>query len=338
MKEKKISIVLCTYNGAKFLKEQLDSIVAQSIQPYEVIAQDDGSSDETMDILQDYAKKYPYFKVCKNEKGHGINNNFFSAIHRATGDFIAISDQDDIWMTDKLKTMVQAIGDNLMCVARSIPFYNKKDKEVSIHFDKRKPNCNIIRMMYASMPGHCTLFRKELLDYLPKDLEARPIYTHTWYDVILGQTAAALDRIILVDKIVVKQRRYVEAASYSDYDKKRIRSTNNALSIVWYGIRHYRQIKPLIRKHFEVRGGFIECIHSDAPIYKDAVKLMRYESYNGLCNFIRLTGMYIKYRHVLFYTYEKDPIAFIRAILHPFMQIYNYRYLLKREVKDKGTN
>ena len=336
----KISVVLCTYNGAKFLKEQLDSIVAQSIQPYEVIAQDDGSTDETMDILQEYSKKYPFFKVYRNEKERGINNNFFSAIHRATGDFIAISDQDDIWMTDKLEIMTQAIGDKLMCVARSIPFYNQEDKEVSIHFDKRKPNCNIIRMMYATMPGHCTLFRKELLDYLPKDLETRSIYTHTWYDVIIGQTAAALDRIILIDKFVVKQRRYIGAASYSSYDKKRIRSANNALSIVWYGIRHYRQIKPLMRKHFEVRGGFIESLHPfDAPpIYKDAVKLMRYESQKGICNFLPLTGMYIKYRHDIFYTYEKDPTAFIRAILHPFMQIYNYRYLLEREAKDKGTN
>lgn len=325
---KKVSIVLCTYNGAKFLKEQLDSIVQQSLQPYEVIAQDDGSTDDTMSILQDYANKYPFIKVYKNEKERGINNNFFGAISRTTGDFIAISDQDDIWMSNKLEVMTQAIGDNLMCVARSIPFYNEEDKEVSIHFDKRKPNCNIVRMMYASMPGHCTLFRKELLHYLPNDLETLPIYTHTWYDVILGQTAAALDKIILIDKFVVKQRRYQEAASYSNYDKKRIRSTNNGLYMIWYGIKNYRHIKPFMAKHFAVRGGFLESINSKERIYQDAVKLMKYESRTGLCAFFGLIRMYVKYRHVIFYTYEKDPIAFIRAILHPFMQIYNYRYLI----------
>lgn len=330
MVEKKISVVLCTYNGAKFLKEQLDSIVAQSTQPYEVIAQDDGSNDETMIILQDYAKKHPYFKVYKNEKGHGINNNFFSAIYRATGNFIAISDQDDIWLPNKLEIMTDSIGNNLMCVGRSVPFYNEGDKKVSIHYDKRKPNCNIIRMLYASMPGHCTLFRKELLSYLPANLEASPIYAHTWYDVILGQTAAALDRIILIDKVVVKQRRYIGAASYSAYDKKRIRSANNALSIVLYGIRNYRKIKPLMRKHFAVRRSFIKSIDSKASIYSDAVNLLTYESQKGICNFLHLVEMYIKYRHVIFYTYEKDPVAFMRAILHPFMQIYNYRYLLSK--------
>lgn len=56
----KISIVICTYNGAKFLGEQLDSIVSQSLSPYEVIAQDDGSSDGTWNILLEYAERYPY--------------------------------------------------------------------------------------------------------------------------------------------------------------------------------------------------------------------------------------------------------------------------------------
>lgn len=327
----KVSIVLCTYNGAKFLREQLDSILQQTIQPYEVIAQDDGSQDGTMGILQNYAQKYPFLKVFKNPKGRGVNNNFFSAMQRATGDFIAISDQDDIWEANKIEIMLQAIRDNLMCVGRSIPFCNEEDKNISIHYDKRTPNCNIIRMLYASMPGHCTLFRKELLAYLPTDLESCPIYTHTWYDVILGQTAAALDRIVLVNKVIVRQRRYMGAASYAAYDKKRIRSTNNALSIVWYGIRNYRKIKPLMCKHFSVRGSFIKSIPSDKQIYKDAVKMIDLESRQGILPLLRLMRMYVKYRHVLFYTYEKDPVAFIRAVLHPFMQIYNYKYLLERE-------
>lgn len=331
----KISVVLCTYNGAKFLKEQLDSIVMQSLLPYEVIAQDDGSTDDTMLILQEYAKNYSYIKVFQNEEKHGINPNFFSAIRRASGEFIAISDQDDIWELNKLEIMSHAIGDKMMCVGRSVPFYNKGDKEVSIHYDKRKPNCNIVRMMYASMPGHCTLFRRELLLHVPSHLETRPIYTHTWYDVILGQTAAALGSIILIDKVVVRQRRYIGAASYIDYDKKRIRSANNGLYVVWYGLKNYCRIKPFMNLHFSIRGGFLESIKSELPIYKDAVKLMRYESKTGICAIFGLMRMYVKYRHVIFYTYEKDPVAFIRAILHPFMQVYNYRYLAEQNNQKK---
>lgn len=328
---KTVSVVMCTYNGGKYIREQLDSIVAQTYQPCEIIVQDDGSTDDTMDIVAEYAQRYPFIRITQNERGKGINNNFFSAIEKAKGEFVAISDQDDIWKLDKIEVMLDAIGDKLMCVGRSVPFYDEGDKRVNVHYDQRKPNCNIVRMMYASMPGHCTLFRKSLLQHLPSHLETRPIYTHTWYDVILGQTAAALDSIILLDRVITMQRRHVDAASYKDVDTKRLRGMGNGAYIVWWGIKHYHRVKPLMAKHFSIRGGFIESIQSDAPIYKDAVKLMRCESRTGLMAFLGLERWYVKYRHVLFYTYEKDPVALVRALLHPFMQVYNYRYLLNKK-------
>jgi len=328
---KTVSVVMCTYNGGKDIREQLDSIVAQTYQPCEIIIQDDGSTDDTMDIVAEYAQRYPIIRITQNERGKGINNNFFSAIEKVRGKFVAISDQDDIWKHDKIEVMLAAIDKKMMCVGRSVPFYDEGDKRVHVHYDQRKPNCNIVRMMYASMPGHCTLFRKELLQHLPSHLETRPIYTHTWYDVILGQTAAALDSIILLDRVITMQRRHVDAASYKDVDTKRLRSMGNGAYIVWWGIKHYRQVKPLMAKHFAVRGGFIESIQSDAPIYRDAVKLMKCESHTGLRAFLGLERWYVKYRHVLFYTYEKDPVALVRALLHPFMQVYNYRYLLNKK-------
>lgn len=329
--DKTVSVVMCTYNGGKYIREQLVSIVAQTYQPCEIIIQDDGSTDDTMDIVAEYTQRYPLIRITKNERGKGINNNFFSAIEKAKGEFVAISDQDDIWKLDKIEVMLDAIGDKMMCVGRSVPFYDEGDKRVNVHYDQRKPNCNIVRMMYASMPGHCMLFRKSLLQHLPSHLETRPIYTHTWYDVILGQTAAALDSIVLLDRVITMQRRHVDAASYKDVDTKRLRGMGNGAYIVWWGIRNYRRVKPLMAKHFAVRGGFIESIQSDAPIYRDAVKLMRCESRMGLMAFLGLERWYVKYRHVLFYTYEKDPVALVRALLHPFMQVYNYRYLLNKK-------
>lgn len=332
--EKKVSVVMCTYNGGKYIREQLDSIVNQTCTPFELIVQDDGSTDDTLDIVREYVGKYPYVRITENELGKGINNNFFSAISKATGDFIAISDQDDVWELDKIEVMLNAIGENLMCVGRSVPFYDDDNHErITIHYDTRKPNCNLVRMMYASMPGHCTLFKKNLLDHLPSQLSTRPIYTHTWYDVILGTVAAALDSIVLIDKVIAKQRRHLDAASYKDVDTKRIRSVNNGAYIVWYGIKNYAKVKPYMIKHFSVRGKFLESIDSDAAIYKDAVRLMKCERTPGLRGLLGLVRWYVKYRHVLFYTYEKDPVAFIRAILNPFMMVYNYRYLVKNQTQ-----
>lgn len=328
---KKISVVMCTYNGEEYLPEQLDSILGQTLPPYEIIVQDDGSTDGTLALLHAYAERHACIKVYSNEGPKGINSNFFSAMSRATGDFIAISDQDDVWLPEKLEVLSEGIGEKLMCVGRSQPFVDSDDKgHVTIHVDPRKPNCNVVRLCYASMPGHCMLFRRELLEHLPSHLETRPVFTHTWYDVILGTVAAALDSIVLVDRFVVHWRRHVSAASYANYDTKRIRSANNALSMVWFGIRRYGLIKPLMAKHFSVRCGFLESIQSDAPIYRDVVKLLHYEGRTDLFGLFGLWRMYVKYRHVLFYTYEKDPVALVRALLHPFMQVYNYRYLYER--------
>lgn len=91
-----VSIVLCTYNGEKYVREQIDSLLAQSYPIHEIIIQDDGSTDHTWEILQAYASKHAVIRTFKNEGEHGVNANFLSALHRATGDYIAISDQDDI--------------------------------------------------------------------------------------------------------------------------------------------------------------------------------------------------------------------------------------------------
>jgi hypothetical protein len=104
----KIGIVLCTYNGERYLAAQLDSILAQERLPDEVLVQDDGSSDRTLAILDSYAAKVPFtFNVVRNPQNLGFVRNFEQAIKRCGADVIAMSDQDDYWRSDKLKTMEQ---------------------------------------------------------------------------------------------------------------------------------------------------------------------------------------------------------------------------------------
>jgi glycosyltransferase involved in cell wall biosynthesis len=101
-----VSIVMCTYNGEKFLIEQIDSIINQTYPIYELIIQDDHSIDNTWDILKSYQQRYHFVKIFQNKRSIGVNENFFSAIKRATGDYIALSDQDDIWEPYKIERKV----------------------------------------------------------------------------------------------------------------------------------------------------------------------------------------------------------------------------------------
>lgn len=323
-----ISVVMCTCNGkSRHLAEQIESIFAQTLRPMEIVVQDDCSTDGTLELLEAYAKKAPKgmaFRIYSNDTRLGINGNFFSAIAKAGGGYIAICDQDDLWMPTKLERQMLNIGKNMMCVCRSVPF---TDGGGDMPYDHRRPNCNLIRLFYASMAGHCQLFNRQLMEHVPRCEQCPDIYSQTLYDVILATAAAALDSITLIDEVLVRQRRYAEAATFVESDSLRERKAGNALGMIKYGLCNYLCIKPLMTRHFSVRLDFLQHIKADNDIYRDGLRLLHHESSRGVGAVFGLLRMYVKYRHTLFYTYEKDPIAFVRALLHPLMQVYVYRYL-----------
>lgn len=101
-----VSIALCTYNGARYLQEQLDSIAAQTRLPDEMVVCDDGSTDETVPILQNFAAHAPFpVQVVVNPSNLGSTQNFAQAISLCRHDLIFLSDQDDVWRADKIETM-----------------------------------------------------------------------------------------------------------------------------------------------------------------------------------------------------------------------------------------
>jgi glycosyltransferase involved in cell wall biosynthesis len=106
-----ISIAMATYNGAKYLEEQLASFVAQSQLPYELMVCDDGSTDATLEILDRFAHSAPFpVRIVCNEERLGHVDNFLKAANLCEGDWIAYSDQDDVWLPDKLRQIGKTIS------------------------------------------------------------------------------------------------------------------------------------------------------------------------------------------------------------------------------------
>jgi glycosyltransferase involved in cell wall biosynthesis len=102
----RVAILLCTYNGSAFLESQLESFAAQTHENWVIYASDDGSSDETLDILTDFQKKYGQDRLFAFEgPRQGFAKNFMSLVKNQTitADYFAFSDQDDIWLEDKLE-------------------------------------------------------------------------------------------------------------------------------------------------------------------------------------------------------------------------------------------
>lgn len=105
----KISVAMCTYDGEKYLPEQLSSIAAQTRLPDELIVCDDNSSDGTIQLLGAFAGSAPFpVRIERNPATLGSTKNFEKAIMQCTGDVIALSDQDDVWHADKLELLEKA--------------------------------------------------------------------------------------------------------------------------------------------------------------------------------------------------------------------------------------
>ena len=109
----KISIAICTYNGEAYLQQQLDSFAVQTVLPDEIVVCDDCSADSTGEILKNFAEKSEFpVKLYFNEQNLGYVKNFEKAIGLCAGDIIVLSDQDDVWMPEKLEVIKEKFADS----------------------------------------------------------------------------------------------------------------------------------------------------------------------------------------------------------------------------------
>ena len=319
-----VSIVMCTYNGVKYLPEQLDSILLQDYPLYEIIVQDDGSTDGTWEILEDYAQKEPLIKVFRNEGNHGINGNFFSALKRAKGDYIAISDQDDIWEKGKISKQVDSIGDNLMCGGFSKPF---SSDGFPVKWDSRKPCLHLLRLSFLSeIPGHVQLFRRELLDYLPSE-DAYP-YLYDWQ---LQFMASAAEQLAFADEVLVNFRRHAGAATASVPVSNQ---GKEGLQTFFFLVKNYQTLHAYAAQRFAIVKDFIGHLQRRNTIFNSqsagqALKMADLYISSGFISYIKLTFFCLKHHTKLYHAPTKWWKSILRAAYFPLYSLNYYRGIVK---------
>ncbi len=113
MEKQSISIAMCTYNGERYLREQLESLRAQSLLPGELVICDDGSTDDSRELIESFRAAAPFaVRLIVNEQRLGPARNFQNAIERCVGELIALADQDDVWCAGKLERLAQALEEH----------------------------------------------------------------------------------------------------------------------------------------------------------------------------------------------------------------------------------
>lgn len=226
----KLSVAMCTYNGEHYLKEQIDSILNQTIEVHEIIVCDDNSTDTTFAILKEYETNYPsLFTIIKNEESLGTIKNFEKAISLTSGDLIFLSDQDDVWYVNKVETMLSFYKQNKACkllfsdgdlVDETGTFLNStlwKKWDFDASTQKKWKNNNYVFFELLEnrnrITGATVSFCKSLKDNLP--IIGYPFFYH---DAFLGLHAAAQDGLFFLNQTLIQ---------YRVHDKQQVGVANN---------------------------------------------------------------------------------------------------------------
>lgn len=227
-----VAVVMSTYNGCKYLQEQLDSILNQKNVEVEVFIRDDGSTDDTKKILTDYTDRYNNIHVSFGENV-GVGNSFMNLLYSVSDnfDYYAFADQDDIWLDNKLAEAVKMIGLN----GKSLYASNQECIDADgiskglRYADKCDIHLTPISILEQNMLAGCTMvFGSELYKQLTK-IEHRPssnLLKLRIHDVWVATVASLYDGIIYDNRSFIKYRQHGHnvVGAYRDGFFKRLRA------------------------------------------------------------------------------------------------------------------
>lgn len=207
----RVSVAMATFDGARFLPAQLDSLAAQTVLPTELVVGDDGSTDGTLDVLDAFARRAPFpVHVRRNDARLGFADNFLAAAQRCTGEAIAFSDQDDVWRPGKIERLLaelsrpqvtcvvhrgEIVDTNLRPTGRSVPEI-RRDRVLA-------PFCSD---PWLDVPGFALACPRRLLDLADPARRPRsrysdgPMHHDEWVYFLAsacGHTAFVSDALVL---------------------------------------------------------------------------------------------------------------------------------------------
>lgn len=163
----RVSIAMASFNGERFIRDQLDSLAAQTLLPYELIVTDDGSSDRTLEIIEVFAVTAPFpVFIFRNSRRLGYGANFLSAVRYCRGELVAFCDQDDVWMPEKIERCVAVFSDQetMLCVHTSRLWHGAGEFGDKLHEFLGKTTASPLDLNpLHSYPGFAMMFRRSLL-------------------------------------------------------------------------------------------------------------------------------------------------------------------------------
>lgn len=210
-----IDILLTTYNGEKYLKEEIDSILNQTYTNFRLLISDDCSKDSTIQILKEYEQKDNRIKVFLQEKNLGYVKNFEFLLTKVENEIYALSDQDDVWNNDKVeKTYKKLKEEDADLVFTDLEIVNEKLETINSSFNdymflsrkiKKYYKDYRLQYLYNCITG-CTLMSKKkyLEKIIPIPMDSKYVIHDTW----IGLIVALNGKITYLDEATIKYRQH----------------------------------------------------------------------------------------------------------------------------------
>ena len=240
----RVSVAMATYNGAAYLRQQLDSILQNLTDEDELVISDDGSTDETRKIIEEYCSTNPGIRLIDGP-GAGVIANFEHAIASCRGQYIFLADQDDVWKADKVDKVLKTFEERacvLVIHDAKVVSEDLKSTLMESFFSYRGSKAGFIANMIKNRyMGCCMAFKKELVEWIlpiPKDIPMHDQWIGMISDGIFGKSVFLQDKLLLY-------RRHEHAVSDFGHNSVSVMIQNRLLI--------YRYYRDRIRKNRKER-------------------------------------------------------------------------------------
>lgn len=239
-----ISVCIPTYNGAKYIKQQLDSILMQLGSDDQVIISDDRSTDDTIDIIKSYndprIKISTHEKVPNNYKGTYTNiyyvyKNVENAIIQASGEYIFLSDQDDIWLPNKVERIIEEFNKGADCVLHNAKVVDSNMNVImESFFDHSKPSTSLFQLLVRPFYQGASMAFKRNLSQMTLPFPNKLIVSHDHWIAIVARTHG--NNISFINEPLLLYRRHSDNVSPSSE-----KSPNSLYFKISYRFNHLYQ-------------------------------------------------------------------------------------------------
>ena len=220
-------ILISTYNGEKFIKTQIESIINQTYKNWKISIADDASKDKTLNIIQSYSNENNKISYYKNKKKLGPLISFYNLLQQSDADYVVFCDQDDIWSPDKLERIHRFIsksktkiifglhnGKFLVSKNAFVKFKNRLIKDKDTIFQK-KPNLNFYKLIISNKVigcmtfGNCRLLKK-IINKKPPEHEG--LFLDYW----IALNISLFNEINYIDEYLIDYRRHNDNVTLSN--------------------------------------------------------------------------------------------------------------------------